>query len=64
MLFGLRNAPNTFMRLMNEVLHDFIGKVLVVYLDDILIFNNTKEGHMKYLELVLKRLHEKKLPLA
>ena len=61
--FGLSNAPSTFMRLMNEVLKDFIGIFVVVYLDDILIYKKTNQDHIKHVDAILKRLHEEKLAI-
>jgi len=49
------------MRFMNEVFKGFIGKFLIVYLDDILVFSKTKEEHLRHLTLVMRRLQKKKL---
>jgi hypothetical protein len=53
MLFGLTNAPSTFLSLMNEVLREFIEKNFIVYLDDILVFSKTMAEHLKRLATVM-----------
>ena len=63
MPFGLCNAPACFARLMQACLNEQIFQILLVYLDDILIFSKTFEEHLERLEMVLKRLREHGLKL-
>jgi len=53
MPFGLKNAPATFQRLMNSVLKEYINKICVVYLYDILIFNTTLAKHVENIKKYL-----------
>ena len=56
MPFGLKNAPATFQRVMDNVLREFLGKTCVIYLDDILIFSTSLQEHAESLDKILKKI--------
>lgn len=63
MPFGLCNAPATFQRLMGVVLGDLAFEVLLIYLDDVIVFSNDFDTHCERLELVFNRLRQHGLKL-
>lgn len=58
MPFGLKNAPATFQRMINYVLQEFINKICVVYLDDILIFSTSIQEHVEAINNIFNKLRE------
>ncbi|GFT08752.1 hypothetical protein TNCV_663021 [Trichonephila clavipes] len=62
MSFGLKNAPYFFSKLMAELLNG-LEDFVVPYLDDIAIFSDTWESHLKHVETVLQRIKSAKLTI-
>jgi hypothetical protein len=54
--FGLCNAPATWQAFINHILHDILDVYCTAYLDDILIYSNTRAEHTKHVRDVLQRL--------
>jgi len=62
MFFGMTNSPTTFQAMMNEILRDLINKGKVaVFVDDVLVGTETKEGYDEIVEKILRRLEENNL---
>jgi len=59
--FSLTNAPTTFMCLMNNVFNNYLDKLVLVFLDDILFYSKDEEEHAKHLRMLLQVLREHKL---
>lgn len=47
------NAPTTYQALMNHIFSAFTGHFMDVYLDDIVIYSNTLEDHVKHVKMTI-----------
>jgi len=56
MPLDLTNAHATFMRLINDIFRKHLGKIVIIYLDDILIYNITWDEHVQHVHLILELL--------
>jgi len=62
MYFGLTNFSVTFQTIMNNLFQDMINQGnTAIFIDDIIVAMDTKEGHNKLVEKVLKRLEKNDL---
>lgn len=58
MPFGLKNAPSTFQRAMDNILHDLLGTICLVFIDDLIVFSTSLQEHVESLDKVFSRLQE------
>ena len=47
MTFGLKNAGATYQRAMNYIFHDLIGKLVEIYIDDVVVKSTSAGGHLE-----------------
>jgi len=65
MFFRITNSPATFQTMMNDIFRNLIAEgIIVVYLDDILIFTKMEEEHAQVVRRMLQVLKENKLFLC
>jgi hypothetical protein len=61
MPFGLTNALSTFQSLMNEIFRPYLRKFILVFFDDILVYNPSLQDHFEHLKLTLEVLRSNQL---
>ena len=64
MFFGLTNSPATLQTMMSNTFHqEIVEGWVVIYMDDILVYSNTKEKHQEQVKRILAKLSEHQLSL-
>ena len=60
MPFDLGNAPATFQKIMNSLFKEELDAFVLVYLDDVLVFSQTLEDHIRHIRTVLQKMRDAK----
>jgi len=63
MAMGLTGAPSTYISALSKLLHKELNENALIYLDDIIFFTKTFEGHLKLLDSVFQKFRSAKLRL-
>jgi len=61
MPFRLTGAPSTFQAYINKALSDILDIYYIAYIDNIIIYSNSPEQHLRHVREVLERLHRASL---
>ncbi|MBW0583896.1 hypothetical protein O181_123611 [Austropuccinia psidii MF-1] len=65
MLFGIKNAPSHFQRMMNEIFPEELSEGwLIIYIDDIIVCSKTWEEHMYRLSRVLTKIQSVNMKIS
>jgi hypothetical protein len=63
MTFGLKNAGATYQRAMNYIYHDLIGKLVEIYIDDVVVRSTSIAGHLEDLRQVFEQTRRFRLKM-
>ncbi len=58
---GMKNSPSVHQRCVNDALHDFIGKICHIYLDDIIIWSQSLEEHQEHVKQIMEAFCKERL---
>ena len=56
--FDMQSAPSIFLNVMFKLFFKYLDEFLVFWIDEILIYSQTEEQHLKHLELVFEKFRE------
>ena len=63
MQFRFINTPVIFQRRINYILKEYLDNFIIVYLDNIIIYSNSKKEYKEYIEQVLGKLYKENMPV-